>query len=134
MALKSFTFIMVSAFLMASSNFGVSAAFTGGRKALVPAAAPALSPDADYGFVPLNTKDPNVVGLAKFALDEYNKISNGKLVFTALFEAILVDTAQGTAYRFVIAATDLSNQLNDYDAKVLVQKDSKKLVFFKENQ
>lgn len=125
---------MVSAFLMASSIFGVSAAFTGGRKVLVPDAAPAPSPGADYGFVPLNTKDPNVVGLATFALNEYNKINNGKLVFTALLEAVLFETAQGTTYGFDIIATDQNNQLNDYDAKVLVDKDSKKLVFFTENQ
>ncbi|KAK4439435.1 hypothetical protein Salat_0278400 [Sesamum alatum] len=133
MALKSFTFLMISAFLMASSIFGVSAAFTGGRKALVAADAPALSPDADIGFVPLNTKDPVVIGLAKFALDEYNKNQNAKLVFTALFEAVSADTAQGTTYGLVIAATN-NNQLNDYDAKVLVNKDGKKLVVFKQNE
>ncbi|KAL0398861.1 UNVERIFIED_CONTAM: hypothetical protein Sradi_2229400 [Sesamum radiatum] len=134
MALKSFTFLMLSTFLMASAIFGVSAAFTGGRKALVPAAAPAPSPDADYGFIPLNTKDPKVLALATFALNEYNKNNKAKLVFTALFEAVSVDTAQGTTYGLVIAATDPNNQLNDYDAKVLVQKDNKKLVFFTENQ
>ncbi|KAI3456546.1 hypothetical protein Pfo_013209 [Paulownia fortunei] len=133
MALKSLSSLVLSAFLVASSLFGVSTAF-GGRKALAPAPdAVALPPDSDFGFVPLNTKDPKVIELAKFAIDEYNKEHNSKLVYTTVFEAISTKAAEGTNYGLVVAAT-ANKEVNDYNVNVWVDKDAKKLVVFKQNE
>ncbi|KAK6149670.1 hypothetical protein DH2020_017195 [Rehmannia glutinosa] len=130
MALKSLSFLMI---LVASSLFSVSTAFDG-RKALAPDAADSPSPSVDWGFVPLNTKDPKVIELAQFAIDQYNKEHNSKLVYTALFEAIAVSIPQGTKYGLIVAATSPNNELNDYTVNVLVDTNNKKLVFFQENQ
>ncbi|KAG8385833.1 hypothetical protein BUALT_Bualt03G0086300 [Buddleja alternifolia] len=132
MALKSLSSILILTFLVASSLFGVSTAF-GGRKTLAPAEAPGPEAGYDFGFVPLDRNDPKMIELAKFAIDEYNKEHNTKLVYTSLFEAISTESAQGTTYGLVVAATD-NTGLNDYSVKVLVDKeDDKKIIVFAEN-
>ncbi|KAH6810056.1 hypothetical protein C2S51_027839 [Perilla frutescens var. frutescens] len=127
--INSLSFLVILSLLVGSS----SAAFSG-RKALAPgpdAAAPPL-PD-DFGFTPLDSKDPKVVDLARFAIDEHNKESNGALVFNAVLEAIIPSTATangGTNFQLVILATN-GNDLNTYFSDVLVaQNDVKKLTSF----
>lgn len=140
MTTKSLSPLMISAFLLAASLFGVSTAFDG-RKALAPAPdVTALAPGSDdLGFVVLNTKDPKVIALAKFAVDEYNKEKKANLVFNAVLEAISSTNGagpQGTSYGLVVAATTTSNdkQLNAYSVKVVVDKNGDKLVRFDEDQ
>lgn len=132
MAIKSHSFLLIFTFLVASTFVGVSTAL-GGRKAL-PVEAIAPAPDADdEAFVTLNTKDPKVVELAKFAVDEYNKEHKAELNFSRVFEAAYTYNSKGVNYGLVIAATDETG-LNGYDANVLVNKDAKKLVAFWKNE
>ncbi|KAL7088546.1 hypothetical protein ACP275_13G133700 [Erythranthe tilingii] len=139
MALKSVSFIMIASILLASSLFGVSTAF-GGRKAMAPGGVgvevTASAPDSgiNLGFVPINTEDPKVVAIAKFAIEEYNKEHKANLVYSTVFEAISAEDAQGTRkYALVVAATD-NKVLNDYSVSVVVAKGSEKVLAFQQNK
>lgn len=142
MALNSLSFLMIFALLVASSLCGASTAF-GSRKALAPtpASASASAPGAidteplpiDLGFTPLFSKDPKVIELATFAVDEYNKANNKKLVFSFVLEAILTTNEEVTNYELAIGATD-GKDLNSYLVRISVAKDVKKLTSFAQGQ
>lgn len=134
MALNSLSPLMIFSLLIAAASlFGSSSAF-GGRKALSPgpaaeddpaAEAPSPIPD-DLGFTPLNSKDPKVMELAKFAVEEYNKSNKANLVLYSVMEAIATDKDGGIEYGFVVATTK-DNELTSYHFDVFVSNNVKKL-------
>lgn len=110
--------------------FGESVAF-GGRKALAPTSATVGLPliPTDLGFTPLSSKDPKVIQLAKYAIDEYNKAHNAELVFYAVLEATFTTNEEGTNYGLFVAATN-GTKLSTYHMDVFVNQDVKKLISF----
>ncbi|GFQ03309.1 cysteine proteinase inhibitor 4 [Phtheirospermum japonicum] len=132
MALKFLSPLVIFALLL-----NISTAF-GGRVVPAPspdaADAPAPLPDSDFDYDQLNTKSDQVIGLAKFVIDQENKVSNTKLVYASVFEALSKSDECGTKYDLVIAATDLNNDLRDYKAVVLFENNVRKIVLFKEIQ
>lgn len=129
---------MIFALLVASSLCGVSTAF-GSRKALAPTPGPApgaigMPPlPIDLGFTPLSSKDPKVIELATFAVDEYNKANNNKLVFSFVLEAIFTTNEEETNYELAIGATN-DKDLHSYFVNISVAKDVKKLTSFAQAQ
>lgn len=136
-------FLMIFALLAFASLFGVSTAF-GGRKALAPAPSPddsgvdsdttGLAPlPADLGFTPLDSRDPKVSELATFAVGEYNKANNAKLVLSHVLEAISTTKAQATYYGLAILATN-DKDLNSYLANISVANGVMTVTSFSEAQ
>ncbi|KAL8509354.1 hypothetical protein ACS0TY_016529 [Phlomoides rotata] len=98
----------------------------GGQKPLAPGAT--LPPSANLPFLPLNTKDYEVIELGKYVVDEYNKVTNSlfKLVFKEVLEAIYRGNIT-----LVVAATK-NNELEEYQAEVFNAKDHTKLLSFEQ--
>ncbi|KAL2495550.1 cysteine proteinase inhibitor 1-like [Forsythia ovata] len=71
-------------------------------------------------------KDPKVVEVAEYAIDEHNKEAKINLKLDHVLKAAL----QETTYSLVIASRD-GTTLDNYDVVVLVNGDSKKLATFK---
>ncbi|CAA2933836.1 serine threonine- kinase 2 19-like [Olea europaea subsp. europaea] len=74
---------------------------SGGRKAK----------ESDVGFKSLDPKDPKVVEVAKFAIDEYNKESKTSLKFQLVLKA----ASKETTYTLIIEASN-GSILEKYDA------------------
>lgn len=132
---------LILALLVAAFALLGESATLGGRKALAPSPdsldlapspnsldLPPLDP-IDLGFTPLNTKDPKVIQLANFAIDEYNKAHNAKIVLYAVFEAISTTDKEGTNYGLYVAATNGAD-LGTYHMNVSVANNVKKLISF----
>ncbi|KAL1560020.1 hypothetical protein AAHA92_10289 [Salvia divinorum] len=117
MELKYLSFIVIFSLLAASA----SAATFGGRKALAPSPAAA----ADLGFTHLDIKDPKVIQLANFAIDEFNKAQSTNIAFSSLSEAIQI----GKNFELAIAAVD-NKDSNEYFFNVSVDKGVKKVTSF----
>ncbi|GFQ03310.1 cysteine proteinase inhibitor 4 [Phtheirospermum japonicum] len=132
MALKLLSPLMIFSLLLNISN-----AF-GGRVVPAPspdaADAPAPLPNSDFDYDQLNTKSDQVIAIAKFVIDQINKVRNTNLVYSSVFEALAKGDASGTKYDLVIAATDLNNDLRDYQAVVLSDNNASKIILFKEIQ
>ncbi|CAI9756661.1 unnamed protein product [Fraxinus pennsylvanica] len=116
MAVNSRSLLLVLTLLVAVSTlFEVSIAL-GGRKAK----------DPDTKFKPLDPKDPKVVEVAEYAINEYNKEAKTNLKFDHVFQA----ASQGTTYNLIIEASN-GSVLDKYDAVVLLNGDAKTLAAFK---
>ncbi|CAA3017778.1 cysteine proteinase inhibitor 1-like [Olea europaea var. sylvestris] len=116
MAVNSGSLLLVLTLLVALSTlFDVSTAL-GGRKAK----------ESDVGFKPLDPKDPKVVEVAKFAIDEYNKEAKTNLTFQLVLKA----ASKETTYTLIIEASN-GSILDKYDAVVSLNGNSKTLVAFK---
>ncbi|KAL2495545.1 cysteine proteinase inhibitor 1-like [Forsythia ovata] len=110
--------LLVLTFLVAvSTRFEISTAL-GWRKAEV----------SGNDFSPADPKDPKVVELAEFAINEQNKEFKTNLKFDHVSNAAF-QVVQKTNYFLIIVARDGSN-LGTYGAEVLLNGDSKKLVSF----
>ncbi|KAL2495578.1 cysteine proteinase inhibitor 1-like [Forsythia ovata] len=119
MAAISHSLLLVLTFLVAVSTlFEVSTAL-GGRKAEV----------SDTGFKPADPKDPKVVEVAEYAIDEHNKEAKTNLKFDHVLKAAF-QVVQETTYSLIVAAND-GTTLDNYNVVVLLNGDSKKLVAFK---
>ncbi|KAG7616234.1 Cysteine proteinase inhibitor 4 [Arabidopsis thaliana] len=79
-----------------------------------------------------NVSDPDVVAVAKYAIEEHNKESKEKLVFVKVVEGT-TQVVSGTKYDLKIAARDGGGKIKNYEA-VVVEKlwlHSKSLESFK---
>lgn len=126
MATKSLSFLSIFAMVAAANFFGGATAF-GGRKSLAPVEAPAQAPSADEAFVVLDSRDGNVVEIAKFAVEEYNKQNKNHLIFEGIFTAAFTHTSKGIDYGLVISANDGSGS-QAYNANVVDINGVKELV------
>lgn len=90
--------------------------------------APASAPVADEeAFVILNEKDGEVVEIAKFAVEEYNKQNKSSLKFESVFAAAYTLTSEGVHYGLIIISNDGTGSL-PYNANVLLNNGAKKLL------
>ncbi|KAL2454196.1 Cysteine proteinase inhibitor 5 [Abeliophyllum distichum] len=122
MAANSHSLLLVLTFLVAVSTlYGVSTAL-GGHKAKA----------SDVGFKPLDPKDPKVVEVAEYTINEHNKEVKSNLKFDHVLKADF-QVAKETTYSLIIVASDGST-LSNYEAVVLLNGDSKKLVAFKKQK
>lgn len=65
-----------------------------------------------------NVSDPDVVAVAKYAIDEHNKQSKEHLVFVKVVEGT-TQVVSGTKYDLKIAAKDGSGKIKNYEAVVV---------------
>ncbi|KAL2495541.1 cysteine proteinase inhibitor 1-like [Forsythia ovata] len=119
MAAISHSLLLVLTFLVAVSTLFEFSTALGGRKAKV----------SDTGFKPADPKDPKVVEVAVYAIDEHNKEAKTNLKFDHVLKAAF-QVAQETTYSLVIVSSDEYN----YEAVVLLNGDSKKLISFRKQK
>ncbi|KAF8082951.1 hypothetical protein N665_0799s0009 [Sinapis alba] len=67
-----------------------------------------------------NLSDPNVVSLAKYAVDEHNKQSKANLVFVKIVQG-KEQVVSGKKYSLRIAAKDGGGEIKNYEAVVVVK-------------
>ncbi|KAL2475729.1 cysteine proteinase inhibitor 1-like [Abeliophyllum distichum] len=118
MATISHSLLLVLTFLVAVSTLLEISTALGGRKAEV----------LDTDFRPADPKDPKVVEVAEYAINEQNKEFKTNLKFDHVWKAAY-QVVQKTTYALIIFARDGST-LGKYDAEVLLNGNSKKLVAF----
>ncbi|KAL2495540.1 cysteine proteinase inhibitor 1-like [Forsythia ovata] len=119
MASISHSLLLVLTFLVAVSTLFEIPTALGWRKAEV----------SGNDLTPADPKDPKVVELAKFAINEQNKEFKTNLKFDHVSKAATFQVVQKTTYVLIIFARD-GSILGTYDAQVLLNGNSKKLVAF----
>ncbi|XP_073057105.1 cysteine proteinase inhibitor 1-like [Primulina eburnea] len=111
MALKFRSLILaILPILVASIMYEASAALGGGR-------GPALG-----GWMQIkNPQDPQVLGIAKFAVEEHNKQTGEELQFVKVIKGE-TQVVAGMNYRLVISAKEIgASALKNYEAVVWVK-------------
>ncbi|KAL3627348.1 hypothetical protein CASFOL_028711 [Castilleja foliolosa] len=126
MSTNSLSVLMVFALVAVMSLSGVSTATFGGGRAL-------LGQDAIAAHGGLDPKDPALLDLAKFAVDEYNKETHVIYLLHHVSKASYKKTQQGTLYVLLLIVDDMSD-LNTYRAEISVQGPEKKLILFRKIQ
>lgn len=112
MALKlPFSFLVIFAFL-AGHSIGVFSDL-GGRK-----------------IFELDPSDPKVAEIAKFAVQEYDRLQKSDLTIRRVIRAGVTDVPKQKIYSLIVSAFDFLGE-NEYDAVVSESINGKKLLAFK---